>query len=186
MAPRAWALTGTPGVGKTSLVTRLRRRGITVFPIEEHLEDAGVVTGRDRRRGARLVDVDALDRHLAPLVARADGPVVIEGHLSHHLSCATRALVIRLRPSVLERRLRRRGWSREKVRENTEAEAVDVILQEAVARLGPRRVGELDATGLRRHELATLVAAVLRGDPQALKNVKIGTVDWTAEILRWY
>ena len=37
------------------------------------------------------------------------------------------AVVLRSRPSVLRSRLEARGWHSEKVRENVEAEAIDVI-----------------------------------------------------------
>lgn len=183
---RVLALTGTPGVGKSSVVGRLRRRGVTVMPVDELLDEAGVAGAYDPERGSREVDVDALDEAVRARLADAKDPVVVEGHLAHHLAVTTHALVLRLKPRVLARRLEKRGWPKEKVRENVEAEAIDLILQECVQRFGERRTYELDATGKRRHEVARIVAAVAHQEPAHLKNVQIGRVNWTAEILRWY
>ncbi len=183
---RVLALTGTPGVGKSTIVGRLRRRDVTVMPVDEFLDAPGVVAGHDAERGSREVDVDALDEAVRRRLADATDPVVVEGHLAHHLGAATHALVLRLKPQVLARRLEKRGWPKEKVRENIEAEAIDLILQECVARFGERRTYELDVTGKRRHEVARVVAGVAHADPAHTKNVQIGRVTWTAEILRWY
>lgn len=183
---RVLALTGTPGVGKSSIVGRLRRRDVTVLPVDEFLDEAGVAGAYDAERGSRDVDVDALDEAVRARLADAKDPVVVEGHLAHHVPVATHGLVLRLRPRVLARRLEKRGWPTEKVRENVEAEAIDLILQECVERFGERRTYELDVSGKRRHEVARIVAGVVRQEPTHLKNVQIGRVNWTAEILRWY
>lgn len=185
-ARRVLAITGTPGVGKSSVVGRLRRRGLTVLAVDEFLEEPGVASADEDEHGSREVDVGALDKIVANRVAQAAGPVVVEGHLAHHLPVATHALVLRLKPSVLARRLEKRGWPKPKVRENIEAEAIDLILQECVDRFGPRRTYELDVTGLRRHEVASIAAGVARAEPSHLKNVQIGRISWAAEILRWY
>lgn len=183
---RVLALTGTPGVGKSSIVSRLRRRKVTVFPVDEFLDEDGVAAGYDRERGSREVDTAALDEIVRNRVAEAQDPVVVEGHLAHHLPVVTHALVLRLKPRVLARRLEKRGWSKDKVRENVEAEAIDLILQECVNRFGERRTYELDVTGKRRHEVAKLVAGVAHDEAAHIKNVQIGRVNWTGEILRWY
>jgi adenylate kinase len=173
-------------VGKSSLVSRLRRRDVRVLPIDDFLGTRGVVAGSDRRRGSKVVVTDVLSRVLAARVAAAEPPVLVEGHLAHHVAACQGAIVVRLNPRVLARRLRRRGWGPEKVRENVEAEGIDLILQECVARFGARRTYEVDSTGRRRHELARTVAQVAHGDAAALKNVQIGRVNWTDEILRWF
>lgn len=183
---RVLALTGTPGVGKSSLVGRLRRRHVTVLPVDDFLDEADVAAGYDVQRHSREVDTDALDRSVRARAVEAEDPVVVEGHLAHYLAVATHALVLRVRPRVLARRLEKRGWPKAKVRENVEAEAIDLILQECVERFGERRTYEVDVTGKRRHEVARIAAEVAHEEPTRLKNVQIGSVNWTGEILRWY
>jgi len=87
---------------------------------------------------------------------------ILEGHLSHHLALV--AVVLRLNPKELSRRLSNRGYPPAKIRENVEAEALDVILVEAVERC--QRVYEVDTTGLLPEEVADLVAKAIRGEAE--------------------
>ena len=57
--------------------------------------------------------------------------VMFEGHLSHLLRVDL-AVVLRCSPKVLKERLEAKGWRESKIMENVEAEAVDVILVEAL------------------------------------------------------
>ena len=91
------------------------------------------------------------------------------------------ALVLRCRPSVLRVRLEARGWPAEKVRENVEAEAIDVITQEAVGRLP--FVYEVDTTDLTVERTADAVLAILQGKTEGHEP---GSVDWSSEVLSWY
>jgi len=68
-----------------------------------------------------------------------------------------------------------------KVRENVEAEAIDVILQEAVARLP--FVFEVDTTNSTPQETAEAILAILQGKT---KGRQPGSVDWASEVLSWY
>src|SRR5205809_182143 len=74
-----------------------------------------------------------------------------------------------------------RGWPPEKVRENVEAEAIDVILQEAVGRLP--FVYEIDTTTLTAEQTANAVLGILQGKAEGHAP---GSVDWSEEVLSWY
>ena len=58
------------------------------------------------------------------------------------------AIVLRLDPVKLYRRLRARRWTRQKSWENVESELIDVCLEEAVRLIGRDRVVEIDTTSL--------------------------------------
>src|SRR5438093_193638 len=81
----------------------------------------------------------------------------------------------------LRSRLEARGWPPEKVRENVEAEAIDVILQGAVGRLA--FVYEIDTTTLTAEQTATAVLGILQGKAEGHAP---GSVDWSEEVLSWY
>ena len=175
------ALTGTPGTGKTQVGRALERSGFRVVWLNEEAARAGAVVGRDARRGALEVDVRRLDRWVSKNLAGVESPVILEGHLSHHLG-VDRAVVLRCAPRVLARRLRRRGWSERKVRENTCAEALGVIVTEAVGRLGRARVFELDTCGASARERAGRVARIAAGGGE---GDLAGRVDFLEEAPRW-
>ena len=161
------ALTGTPGTGKTTIAALLPYHVIDV----NALVKGGMNFGIDPVRGCLEADMDALAAHLARL--DSDETQILEGHFSHHF--ADWSIVLRLAPSLLKSRLEARGYSAEKIRENLEAEALDVILVEAAEFCD--RVDEIDTTGKSPPEVAELVARIIQG---RLK-LPAGQVNWLDE-----
>ena len=84
-------------------------------------------------------------------------------------------IVLRLHPSLLRPRLKARGYSEAKIRENLEAEALDVILVEAVEMC--RRVDEIDTTGKSAAEVAGMIREIVEGR----LRLTPGQVDWLEE-----
>jgi adenylate kinase len=170
------AITGTPGTGKSSACAVLDRRGYLVLDLDEIARREGFILGRDAARDSDEVDVAALREslHVAAKVA------FLKGHYSHQMD-VNLAIVLRCRPSVLRARLEERRWPREKIRENVEAEAIDVILQEAVDRLP--FVYEVETTDTTPKETADAILGILQGKTEGHEP---GSVDWTSEVLSWY
>jgi adenylate kinase len=170
------AITGTPGTGKSTIGTVLSSRGYVVIDLDEVARREGLVVGRDPVRGTDEVDVEALREGL-----RVPAKIAfLKSHYSH-LMDVNLAVVLRCRPSVLRTRLESRGWPVEKVRENVEAEAIDVITQEAVGRIP--FVYEVNTTDLTGDRAADAVLAILQGKT---KGHEPGSVDWASEVLSWY
>ncbi len=161
------ALTGTPGTGKTTVAGLLP---YTVIDINA-LVKGGMNFGKDPERGCLEADMDALADHLAKL--DPDETIILEGHFSHHF--ADWSIVLRLSPSALGQRLEARCYSAQKIQENLEAEALDVILVEAVELCG--RVDEIDTTGKSPQEVAELAARIIQGRLQ----LPAGQVDWLSD-----
>lgn len=179
------ALTGTPGTGKTSLARRLRAEGIRVVDLKRFVARHGGVVGLDRARKSRIVDPERVSRRLQRVFG-AEARLVLESHWSHAIPGVDAAIVLRVRPHTLERRLRARGWSERKVIENAEAEALGIIYEEARQRLRRGRLLQIDATRLTRASLGRRVAQAVR-DPEArLTNVEIRPLNWSEDILRWF
>lgn len=132
----------------------------------------GLSTGVDLERGCLIADMDALEKRIQEL--DSDEIIILEGHLSHHL--ADEAIVLRLVPDRLGHRLRRRGYTEEKIRENMEAEALDVILVEAVELC--KHVHEIDTTDKSPEEVAELIVKVILGEIE----LPPGRIDWIEEI----
>jgi adenylate kinase len=170
------AITGTPGTGKSTTCAVLSSRGYMVVDLEDLARREGLVVGRDPVRGTDEVDVEALRERLHVPAKIA----FLKSHYSH-LMDVNLAVVLRCRPSVLRTRLEARGWPVEKVRENVEAEAIDVITQEAVDRIP--FVYEVDTTDLTGDRPADAVLAILQGRTEGHEP---GSVDWASEVLSWY
>jgi adenylate kinase len=161
------ALTGTPGTGKTTVAGLLPYRVIDI----NALVKGGMNVGSDPERGCLDADMDALKKHLEKIEGQE--PVILEGHFSHHF--ADRCIVLRLAPPLLELRLKARGYSEGKIRENLEAEALDVILVEAAEMC--RQVDEIDTTEKSVAEVAGLVTEIIQGR----LHLAPGQVDWLTD-----
>ncbi len=153
-------ITGTPGVGKTTISGLLRERGFSVVSVNEIAEREGLFLGRDPLRGYLEVDIEGLCRSVERYLT---GKAVLEGHLSHFCRKCDAVIVLRLDPEVLRERLLMRGYPEDKVQENLEAEALDVCTVEAHEIHG-ERVREVDTTGKTPEEVADIIMDILDGD----------------------
>lgn len=149
-------VTGTPGTGKTTAAD-LVETDLEVVHLNAVIEAEGLTDGRDEERGSWIADVEAVADWLAD---RED--VLVESHLAHRFD-ADRVVVLRCRPDRLEERLFARGAAAEKAAENAEAEALDLVLSEAVERHGAERVYEIDTTDRAPEAVAEAIEAVIAG-----------------------
>lgn len=181
---RVVALSGVPGTGKTTLADALASQGVAVVHLHDLAASRGLLGEEDPARpGTRLVDLDALaDALHATLAARHEPVALVEGHFAHEMDCDL-VVLLRCDPLVLVRRLRARGWSEEKVRENVEAEALDVLAAEVLDGGVPAR--ELDVTRLGVEEAARALWDIVEAPSDGLKGAVVGTAAWSLEALPW-
>jgi len=160
-------ITGTPGTGKSMIGTELARRGHTVVHLAATV--GPYVIGEDEERDARIIDTDRWAAGFVPV----DG--FVEGHIAHLLPC-DRVVVLRCRPDELRKRLRQRKYREKKIRENADAEALDVCLIETVEAFLPSQILEIDTTGHDAAYGAGLIEGFFRGEVPA----DFGHIDWSA------
>lgn len=174
------ALTGTPGTGKTTVAAELNRLGYVTVSVDGLIEELGI--RRSRRKEGEAIEVDTADlreKALKHWKGFEGGTVVVTGHLSHFAG-ATGSVVLRCHPQVLEKRLSRRGWDREKILENVRAEVMDVVLIEAVESTG--WVQEIDNTHLEPSGTAAVVSGIIKGE----KNNYPVKSRWAGELEKWF
>jgi adenylate kinase len=169
------ALTGTPGVGKSTVARLLAEQGLNVIEVGDLAKEKGLLLELDEKRGSYDVDVDGL----IELTDKMQGDIVFVGHLSH-LLIVDMIIILRCQPSVLAERLKVRGYSREKVAENAEAEALDVILIESFD--SGHEVFEIDTTRIGPGQTAEAVLEILSGEKGKYLP---GHLDWSQEALGW-
>jgi len=177
-------LSGTPGVGKTTVAKLLRKRGLGVWDGRKLAKEARAYVGRDRERRTRIVDVLRVARFLRDNAPSAP-PVVIDSHWSHEVPGVNAVIVLRLRPRELRGRLVKRRWPPAKVAENVEAEGIGIILSEAAKRLSPARVAELDATGLTAPEIVDRLLPFIQTYDATKSGLTVGRVDWSKDFEEW-
>ena len=161
------AVTGTPGTGK-STATDLLEDEYDVIHLNERIKsDDELWTERDADRDTLVADLDAIADSLG------DWSGVLDSHLAHRFD-VDRVVVLRCRPDAIEERLRDRGEPAATVVENSESEALDVILSEAVAEHGAENVYEIDTTELDPEAVAAAIRDAIEGD----REPSAGTVDF--------
>jgi adenylate kinase len=173
------AITGTPGVGKTSISEELRSRGYSVVDINKHLRENGLLGEKDVSRDTFEVDLDSLNDSMAGYIQSED-TIFMDSHLSHFLDCHV-IVVLRCKPSVLAERLRSRGYSDSKVRENVQAEILDIILCESLDTDIP--VYEVDCTSGGPENAADSIVDIINGGGNDLSP---GKTDWSEEMSEWF
>ena len=174
-----FALTGTPGTGKTTLSQELRSRGYEVVDGKEFIRSHGLLGEYDADRDTYEVDLDALNDALEGFRSD-DRPVILDSHLSHFMD-SRGIILLRCSPRSLAERLRGRGYSERKVRENVQAEILDEILCEASETDIP--IGEIDCSALSVREAADIAEKVISGDAS---DYPPGSTDWTSEMVEWF
>ncbi|AKB39678.1 adenylate kinase family protein [Methanosarcina mazei] len=177
-------LTGTPGTGKTS-VSRLleKRRQWKVIHLNDLIKEECLYTEIDEKRDAVVADMDLVRSRLIEITEEmgkrtTDEVIILESHLSHYI--ADTVIVMRAYPPELKKRLEKRGYSEEKIRENTEAEALDVILVEASEWC--EEIFEVNTTGRSIeevvHDIEKIIDHILSGKEEELPEYMPGSIDW--------
>lgn len=175
-------ITGTPGTGKTAVTSLLESRTpYCVIHLNELIKEEKLYSEVDTERDCVVADMDLVDRRVREMAGPED-ITVLDSHLSHHI--ADSVIILRTKPDVLRERLEKRRYSPEKVQENLEAEALDILLCEAVEWCD--NVFEIDTTSqsLERtfNDITTILDGLARGKEKELaENYRPGSVDWSEE-----
>ncbi|UCF08947.1 MAG: adenylate kinase family protein [Thermoplasmata archaeon] len=153
------ALSGTPGVGKSTTAELLRDMGYSVIDVNLLAGQQGFIVDHDDVRDTDDVDLEAMDEYM--MKQPQEEEVIYEGHLAHLLS-VDMVVILRCNPLVLQQRLNKKGWPDSKVKENVQAEILDVIKVEAYER--HERIYEIDTTSCSPAEVAEEFEKIMDGN----------------------
>jgi len=177
-------VTGTPGTGKTTISHLLAKalQAIYVNPTTL-LTRKGIGCTYDNNERTRIVSPRRLRDAVVALARQTGCGLVIDTHIVFHPVSSLRlerVIVLRCGPTVLEERLKRKHWSKQKISENLLAEILDICLYEAVREYGWHKISEIDTTDKRPNRTAELAIRSFR---------KRGTqtrpkVDWLSSLKR--
>ncbi len=146
-------ITGSVGTGKTTLSRKLAEK-LNFEYIDVNKIINKISEGYDKKRKSKIVDIDKLNKYLIKEISiiknsnkktpikkfklnnknnKIKNGIVIDSHLSHYLpkKYVDLCVVTKCDLKTLEKRLRKRGYNKEKIRENLDAEIFDICLEEA-------------------------------------------------------
>lgn len=156
-------ITGTPGTGKTTVSSYI---DIETVDLKQYAEENNIGSLNSQKE----LEVDIQELRQNP-PQQGEGNLVVEGHLAHFIDLDY-CVVLRCRPDVLRQRLQERDYSKQKIDENVESEALDIILSQAVRNQG--KVFEVDTTDKDEKEVVEEVKQGVREE-----TVSYGDVDWS-------
>ena len=165
-----YALTGTPGTGKTSVSKLLNEK---VISLSNYYEKASEGKTRD---GEWLVDIGKLNQILETSKSN-----LFEGNFAHKLDNIDKIIVLRCDPNILKERLEERGYNKEKVMENIEAEAIGLIFSESIDYVGKNNVIQLDTSNTDVESISNIIGKYLDGKIKVEEEI-----DYSERILDWY
>jgi adenylate kinase len=177
------AITGTPGTGKTSISKILEEKKYKIVDLNKIAFENNFLAGIDEKRDTKIVDIDKVNEYVKNNYV-GKGIVFIEGHLSHLLECVDKVIVLRRHPDKLRKNLTQRGWKKEKINENVEAEFLDIVLCEAAEIHPLKEIIEIDTTDKSISNVTKLIIELTKNKFKNIKKYKIGRIDWSEEILK--
>jgi len=131
-------VTGTPGTGKTVVAKRIaREKECKYFDVNDIIKKKKLYDSYDRRMKSFNVDIKKLNKFLVKLIGEEKKKktkcIVFDSHLTHYLpaSYVDLCIVTKTNLKKLKKRLEKRKYSKQKIRENLDAEIFDVCLNEA-------------------------------------------------------
>ena len=166
------ALTGTPGTGKTSLASRFN---YNLVSINDYY--AEISNGKDEEDNW-LIDLEKLNEII---VTKNNSNTIFEGHVAHFLKNIDKIIVLRCHPELLKKRLSSRNYSDEKIRENMEAEALNIICEEAIDSHDEKNVFEIDTSAMSIEESIEKLKNIINGNIKSNKRI-----DYSETIMDWY
>jgi len=179
MARLVIAVSGTPGTGKSIFARALAKK------LNARVIDLNALIRRKKIyrldvNGTKIANLPKMRKEFIHTIHASHSPIVVEGLLAHLLpkKCLTHVIILRTRPRVIERRLRARKYSKAKIRDNIESEALSIILWEAVQAHGMGKVYEINMTKLRPDAAVKLFSDALDGKV----SLRPGKVDWLDEV----
>jgi len=177
------AITGTPGTGKTSVSKIIQKEGFEVVDLNKVACENNFLISRDEKRDTNIVDIKEINDYIKNIYPETE-LVFIEGHLSHLLNCIDKVILLRCHPEFLRKNLSTKGWKESKVKENIEAEILDIILCEVVEKYHEKDIFEIDVTEKSVDRIANDIIEIIKNNFRNVKKYNIGKIDWSEEILK--
>jgi adenylate kinase len=172
-----FVITGNPGVGKHTTAKIIAEKiNADIIDINDVAIDNNA-TGKKTDLGLD-VDVKRLVRLLEKQL-KAERDLVIVGHLAPYVLKPvgiSLVAVLRRSPYELEKTLKKRGYSVDKVRENVASEILGTSLYDSLQTFGKRKVAEFDTTGKTPKKTADEILAALQKKSKSKSKLK--GIDW--------
>jgi len=165
-------VSGTPGTGKTTLSKKLAKRlNFYYLDVNKLIVKNRLYEGYDKKRRTKIVDIAILNKFLIKEIKNFQkqnkkNGVIIDSHLSHYLprKYVDLCIVAKCDIKELNKRLRNKKFSENKIKENLQSEIFDICYNESLER--KHRVLVVDTA--KSFNMNNLIRKL--GDPNAISK----------------
>ena len=145
-------LTGTPGVGKTTIGKLFaEKHGLKYININKIAFDNNLVN-----EDGEITDMKKLEYLL-----KKEENCVIEGHLACEMKLGEEIVVLRCDPLILKERLKKRKYNKKKLLDNLESECLDYC--EILGLENYKKVHQIDCTNKKIDEIIKILEKIYSG-----------------------
>lgn len=147
-------VSGTPGTGKTELAKALAKKlNYKYIDVNKLIKENKLSDGYDNKRKCEIVDVKKLSRFLTGFIKKSIQNLVIDSHLAQYIpqKHVDLCIITKCDLKELNKRLEKKGYAKEKIRENLDSEIFDICFSEAAEK--GHTILIIDTTGKKANEL---------------------------------
>lgn len=129
-----YIVTGTPGTGKTTFAKKIAlEKNLKYFDGNEIIKNNSLSEGFDEKNNCTIVDEKKFSEVCEKLIENEKKDLIIDSHLSHYISSnlVDVCYVIECDIKELQKRLEKRGYSKQKIKDNIDSEIFKVCRSDA-------------------------------------------------------
>ena len=150
-------VTGVPGTGKTTVSKLIAKEyDLKYIDVNKLIKEEKLYDEYDKKEKEYVVDERKLSKFLVEVI-KIEKRLVIDSHLSHYINKKYVDLVIVTKCELkeLDKRLKKRRYNKEKIRDNLDSEIFNVCFNEAKER--GHKIFVVDTTkGIKKEDIKKL------------------------------
>lgn len=175
-------VTGTPGVGKTTVSQKLATKlDAHCISINSLVNEEKLFISIDKVRKTLVTDTEKVSKRMQEILLSSAGNIIIEGHYAVDVlskNDVNKVFVLRRDPAELKGVMQKRGFEGKKLWENLAAEILDVCLVDALSAYDMDKVCEIEVSGKTVEEVVEEIISVL----EKKEPCKSGIIDWLGKL----
>ena len=179
---------GTPGTGKTLITSKLSEKiNAKVISLSEFAVKKDLILSFDSKRDTYVIDEAKIVPEIISLIEKSRkhgiSNFIIEGHLTDIIpeEYIDLVIVLRCEPDILYKRLKSRGYSKEKVIENVQSEILGNCANFFVEKEMKKPLLEIDTSTIDIDKLVNIIIEIIVHEKN-IKNYTLGKIDWLEKL----